>query len=183
MSAGGQHIRQDGAAPAAVAFGWQRAADAGLTFRPTTDADLPFLAAVYASTRADELAMTSWSDAEKSAFLDMQFRAQHLHYLRHHSDADRLVTMRAGEEIGRLYLERTPHQHSIIDITFLPQHRGQGLGAALLRDLLDEAAAAAKSVEIYVEKFNPAMRLYRRLGFHTEEDAGVYDRMRWRAAR
>jgi ribosomal protein S18 acetylase RimI-like enzyme len=179
----GQHIQRDSAATAPVAFGWQRAADAGLAFRPTTDADLPFLAAVYASTRADELAMTTWSDAEKAAFLDMQFRAQHLHYLRHHSGADRLVTMRAGEEIGRLYLERTPHEHCIIDITFLPQHRGHGFGAALLRDLQDEAAAAGKAVEIHVEKFNPAMRLYRRLGFRTEEDAGVYDRMRWRAAR
>ena len=68
-----------------------------------------------------------------------------------------------------------------IDITLLPQHRSQGLGDALLRDLQDEAAAAGKAVEIYVEKFNPAMHLYRRLGFHTEEDAGVYDRMRWNA--
>lgn len=32
---------------------------------------------------------------------------------------------------------------------------------------------------IYVEKFNPAMRLYHRLGFVTEEDKGVYDLMRW----
>ena len=28
----------------------------------------------------------------------------------------------------------------------------------------------------------PAMRLYRRLGFATEEDKGVYDLMRWSAA-
>jgi ribosomal protein S18 acetylase RimI-like enzyme len=179
----GQHIRQESAAPAPVAFGWRRAADAGLTFRPATDADLPFLVAVFASTRAKELEMVPWSDAEKTAFVDMQFRAQHTHYQHHHSGADWLVTMRAGEEIGRLYLERTPHEHCIIDITFLPQHRGHGLGDALLRDLQDEAAAAGKAVEIYVEKFNPAMRLYRRLGFRTEEDAGVYERMRWRAAR
>ena len=37
-------------------FGWARAAAAGLTFRPITDADLPFLARVYASTRWEELA-------------------------------------------------------------------------------------------------------------------------------
>ena len=35
-------------------------------------------------------------------------------------------------------------------------------------------------MSIHVEKFNPAMRLYRRLGFVTEEDKGVYDLMRWR---
>ena len=179
----GQHIRQQSAAPAPVAFGWRRAADAGLTFRPATDADLPFPVEVFASTRAKELAMVPWSDAEKTAFVEMQFRAQHTHYQRHHSDADWLVTMRNGEAIGRLYLERTPHEHGIIDITFLPQHRGQGLGAALLRDLQDEAAAAGKAVEIHVEKFNPAMQLYCRLGFRTEEDIGVYQRMRWNAVR
>jgi len=57
-----------------------------------------------------------------------------------------------------------------------------GFGGALMRDLLDEAAGAGKAVAIHVEKFNPALRLYRRLGFTTEEDKGVYDLMRWRSA-
>src|SRR5262245_14183562 len=87
--------------------------------------------------------------------------------------------MRAGEDIGRLYIERRPREHRIIDIAFLPEHRGSGFGGALLRDLLDEAAAAGKAVSTHVEKFNPAMRLYRRLGFLTEEDKGVYDLMHW----
>lgn len=166
-------------ASAPVAFGWARAADSGLTFRRSTDADLPFLARVYASTRAEELAVTPWSDAQKAAFLDMQFRAQHADYRKNYPEADWLVTMREGEDIGRLYIGRWPTQHCLIDIAFLPEHRGKGLGEALLRDLMDEAAAAGRTVSIYVEKFNPAMRLYRRLGFTTEEDKGVYDLMRW----
>jgi ribosomal protein S18 acetylase RimI-like enzyme len=71
----------------------------------------------------------------------------------------------------------------IIDIAFLPAQRGKGFGDALLRDLMDEAAAAGQDVSIHVEKFNPAMRLYQRLGFATQEDKGVYDLMRWTAAR
>jgi ribosomal protein S18 acetylase RimI-like enzyme len=169
-------------APVPVPFGWARAAGAGLAFRPITDTDLPFLARVYASTRAEELAVTPWTDAQKAAFLDMQFQAQHTHYQRYYPEADWLVTMRGGEDIGRLYIERWPRQHCIIDIAFLPAHRGQGLGAALLRDLMDEAAAVGKAVAIHVEKYNPAMRLYRRLGFKTEEDNGVYDLMHWTAA-
>jgi ribosomal protein S18 acetylase RimI-like enzyme len=169
-------------APTPVGFGWARAADAGLTFRRITDADLPFLARVYASTRAEELAATPWSDAQKAAFLDMQFRAQHADYQANYPEADWLVTMSDGDEIGRLYIERWPSQHCIIDIAFLPEHRGKGRGEAVLRDLIDEAKACGKTVMIYVEKFNPAMRLYRRLGFKTEEDKGVYDLMRWSAA-
>jgi ribosomal protein S18 acetylase RimI-like enzyme len=166
----------------AVPFGWLRAAEAGLKFRRITDADLPFLALVYASTRAGELALTDWSDERKAAFLDQQFQAQHAHYQQYYPQADWLVTAREGEDIGRLYIERWPSQHRIIDITLLPAHRGSGLGAALLRDLQDEAAACGKAVSIHVEKNNPAMRLYRRLGFATAEDKGVYDLMRWTAA-
>jgi ribosomal protein S18 acetylase RimI-like enzyme len=168
---------------APVSFGWARAADAGLTFRRIADADLPFLARVYASTRAEELAVVaSMTGAQKAAFLKAQFQLQHAHYQKYYPQADWLVTMRGGEDAGRLYLERWPSQHRIIDIAFLPEHRGQGCGEALLRDLMDEAAAAAKDVSIHVEKDNPAMRLYRRLGFVTEEDKGVYDLMRWTAA-
>jgi GNAT superfamily N-acetyltransferase len=63
----------------------------------------------------------------------------------------------------------------------LPEYRRHGAGAVLLRDLMDEAAAAGKDVSVLVEKFDPAMRLYRRLGFVTEEDKGAYDLMRWAA--
>jgi ribosomal protein S18 acetylase RimI-like enzyme len=171
----------DAAAP--ILFEWTRTANAGLGFRRLAETDLPFLARVYASTRAEELAVTDWSCDHKAAFLDAQFQAQHAHYQRYYPNADWLVTMRGGEDIGRLYLERWPTQHRIIDIAFLPEHRGKGLGEALLRDLMDEAAACGKAVSIHVEKFNPAMRLYRRLGFQTVEDKGVYDLMRWSAAK
>lgn len=141
------------------------------------DADLPFLSRLYASTRAEELGVTAWSAEQKAAFLDMQFRAQRAHYLQHYPEADWLVTMRAGDDIGRLYIERWPSQHRIIDIAFLPAHRRKGFGAALLSDLIDEASAVRKAVSIHVEKHNPAMQLYRRLGFTVAEDKGVYDLM------
>jgi ribosomal protein S18 acetylase RimI-like enzyme len=161
-------------------FFWSRAAQAGLTFRRITDADLPFLARVYASTRAEEMAVViSMTDAQKAAFIEAQFLLQHAHYQKYYPQADWLVTTYAGADIGRLYLERWPTQHRIIDITLLPEYRGKGLGEQVLRDLMDEAKAAGKAVSIHVEKFNPAMRLYRRLGFTIEEDKGVYDLMRW----
>ena len=40
-----------------------------------------------------------------------------------------------------------------------------------LLDLLDEAQAAALPVRIHVEQFNPAMRLYLRLGFEPIEES------------
>ena len=172
---------RDVAAAVPVAFGWLRAAALGLRFRRQSETDLPFLFRLYASTRQEELAVVPWSEVAKAAFLDAQFRAQHAHYRTYYPGADWLVTVHDGEDIGRLYIERWPSQHRIIDIAFLPEHRGNGFGTALLNDLLDEAAAAGKAVSIHVEKFNPAMRLYRRLGFTCVEDKGVYDLMHWSA--
>jgi GNAT superfamily N-acetyltransferase len=164
-------------------FGWLRAAVAGVAFRPITDADLPFLEALYGSTRIEELALTDWSDAQKAAFIRMQFEAQHAHYQKHYVGSDFLVIERAGEPVGRLYLARWTAEHRIVDIALVPEHRGGGLGTALLTDLIDEAAGAGKAVTIHVEKFNPAMSLYRRLGFVAAGEEGAYDLMRWEAQR
>ena len=154
---------------------YRRAAALGLRFRALTPADLGFLSALYASTREDELAPLPWSAEQKAEFLEMQFQAQHSHYLKHYPDALWLIIERGGEPVGRLYLEYWPGEHRIIDIALMPGARGSGLGEALLRDVIDEAARHSKPVGIHVEKENPAMRLYRRLGFETVEDKGVYD--------
>jgi GNAT superfamily N-acetyltransferase len=161
---------------------WARAAAAGLSFRRYADDDLPFLLGLYRSTREEELARTDWSDEQKTAFVTMQFTAQHAHYQEHYADMDRLVILRAGEPAGRLYLARWEREHRIVDIALMPNHRRHGLGTALLQDLQDEAAAAGKAVTIHVEQFNPALELYRRLGFAPVEDKGVYLLMRWSAA-
>lgn len=151
----------------------------GVTLRPMTDADLPFLHQVYAGTRADELAQTAWSHEEKQAFLDLQFQAQHSHYQKHFPEASYQIIEQVGEPIGRLYLDRRPEELRIIDIALLPEERGGGIGGALMRRILDEAALVGKPVRIHVERNNPAMRLYDRLGFCKVEDQGVYWLMEW----
>jgi predicted GNAT family acetyltransferase len=57
----------------------------------------------------------------------------------------------------------------------------RGLGTTLLKNLQAEAAAAGKPLRIHVERFNPVLRLYERLGFREIEDRGVYLFMEWRA--
>ena len=151
----------------------------GITLRPFTQADLPFLVRVYAGTRADELAQTAWSDQEKQAFLDLQFQAQHTHYQKHFPEASYQIIVQVGEPIGRLYLDRRPDELRIIDIALLPEQRGGGIGGALMRRILDEAALLGKPVRIHVERNNPAMHLYDRLGFRKVEDQGVYWLMEW----
>jgi ribosomal protein S18 acetylase RimI-like enzyme len=151
----------------------------GLRCRPRTEADLPFLLGLYASTRAQEVAVTGWPPEAQLQFLQGQFQAQHHHYLTYYPDAEWLVVEHDGCAVGRLYVEEWPSQFRIIDIALVPAAQSRGFGSALLADVFARAQAAGKKVSIHVEKNNPAMRLYERLGFAKAEDKGVYDLLEW----
>jgi len=152
-----------------------------IQLRPITETDEPFLSALYASTRTEELAPVPWTEEQKRAFLEMQFRAQSLHYSTHYRSASFMIIENDGQPIGRLIVDRRPEYIHVIDISLMPDHRGRGIGTMFLRELLTEAQASSKSVSIHVEHFNPAMRLYERLGFRHIDNNGVYHRMEWRA--
>jgi ribosomal protein S18 acetylase RimI-like enzyme len=147
---------------------------AGVELLPVAPGDEEFLYRVYAGTRAEELAVVPWDDAQKDAFLRAQFGAQDRWYHEHYPRASFELVVIDGEPAGRLYLHRGENEIRIVDIALLPEQRGKGVGGALLRDLLAEADAAGKRVTIHVERLNPALRLYQRLGFSVAEDKGVY---------
>jgi ribosomal protein S18 acetylase RimI-like enzyme len=129
---------------------------------------------VYASTRAEELAVVDWDDAQKETFLRAQFDAQDAWYREAYAQANFDVILADGEPAGRLYVHRGPTEIRIVDIALVPEHRGGGIGTSLVEELAAEADAAGKSLTIHVERMNPALRLYARLGFSVAEDKGVY---------
>ena len=142
--------------------------------RPARAEDREFLLRVYASTREEELRLVDWSDEQKTAFVRQQFEAQDAYYRKHYDPASFEVIEVKGEPVGRLYVARWEDEIRIVDIALLPEHRGRGVGTALLRELLDEAATERKRLSIHVEVNNPARRLYARLGFAPVEERGVY---------
>ncbi len=156
-----------------------RAAALGVRARPMTDDDLLFVAELYASTRAEEVAVTGWPIEHQRAFLAEQHDAQHRHYRIHYADALWLILERDGVPVGRLYLAQWECELRVIDISLVPSCRGQGIGAAVLRDVQNLARVRDLGVSIHVEKNNPARRLYDRLGFVLAEDKGVYDLLEW----
>ena len=133
--------------------------------RPITDADLPFLQQLYAGTRVDELAQVPWTDEQKAAFIVQQFQAQHAWWQEHYTGARFDLVLVDGEPAGRLYVDVWAREIRVVDIAMLPAYRGGGIGTLLLRRVFDEGDAAGKPVSIHVEIFNPARRLYDRLGF------------------
>jgi GNAT superfamily N-acetyltransferase len=159
-----------------------------LTLRHAGEGDHAFLQALFASFRAEEMALIPWPQPQKDAFLAEQFRLQHHHFVSYFSGADFWIverSHRAGESspVGRFYLDRSTPLWRVIDIGFLPEARGQGFGSALLRSAQASAVeAGAAGVDLHVRLTNPrAEMLYRSLGFQDDgEPEGFYRRMAWR---
>ena len=148
--------------------------------RSVTSTDRAFLLDLYASMRAPELDLVDWDDAAKHAFVEMQFEAQDSHYRSHYANTSYDVVLVDGEPAGRLYVGRWPEEIRVVDIALLPAFRGRGVGTRLLRDLMDQATAAGKPLTMHVERDNPALALYGRLGFTVTEELELHWFMTWR---
>jgi ribosomal protein S18 acetylase RimI-like enzyme len=143
-----------------------RLVDRGYALRPETDADIDFLVGLYASTRETELAaMLHWTATQRESFVAQQFGAQRHHYRTYIAGCIFWVIEHDGNPIGRLYLERRTTRWHIVDIALLPDRRGHGIGTALLEAVIDSAQVDGRSVGLFVDRDNVALRLYRRLGF------------------
>ncbi len=154
----------------------------GMDLRPVNSHDLEFLRELYASTRWNELSPTGWPDESKHAFLAQQWDAQRQYYARHYPLSDNLIIAhREGGRIGRLFLDWAD-EIRLVDIALAPAWRGRGLGTRLLELLCQQADRGQRPVVAHVETFNPARRLYARLGFAIEDNNQIYLRMRRAAA-
>jgi GNAT superfamily N-acetyltransferase len=150
-----------------------------ITQRPCLEADRSFAAQVYASTRAEEMKLVNWSDEQKAAFLQMQFDAQSKHYAEYYPQAEYKIIERDGIPAGRLIVENRGDHLLIIDIALLPEHRNAGIGTFLLNELKKEAARLNLPLVLRVEFFNPAIRLYSRMGFVKSREIQIYHEMIW----
>jgi len=153
----------------------------GTTLRPLTDADQPFLLHLYGTTREVELQATGWTHEQKAQFVQMQFDAQQRAYFAYPGAAF-FVIEQDGAAAGRLYLQQREDALLIIDISLVPERCGAGIGHAVISAVFAQAVAVGKRVQIHVERFNPALRLYQRMGFQLVEDKGVYLFLEWDGA-
>jgi ribosomal protein S18 acetylase RimI-like enzyme len=151
-----------------------------VSFRPATDADQEFLIGVYAGTRADELAQTGWDDSQKDAFIRWQYSMQKKEYEARYPDARYDVILVDGVPAGRIWVGADDTQIRLLDIAVIPEFQNRGVGAHLLRQLMDEATRDNKPLRHMVFVLNQdAFRFYERLGFKTIEDVGGYLHMEW----
>lgn len=146
--------------------------------RPIAEDDLEFLLQLYASTRIAEKELVGWGEERWDAFMRMQFNLQHSQYQQNYRQPAFDVIMVGETPIGRLYLNRGEEEIRIVDIALLPEYRGGGIGAALLQEILREGDDRGVEVTLHVERNNPALALYRLLGFQVESATEIYCFMR-----
>lgn len=128
------------------------------------------------------MALTGWNAEQQEAFLRMQYDAQRRSYRMQLPDAEYSVVRCNGSAAGRLIIDHTAQEIHVVDIALLPEFRKRGIGSSLMTAIMKEAAQNGKTVRLHVERFNPALRWYERLGFGVVNSGPIYLEMVWRAA-
>jgi GNAT superfamily N-acetyltransferase len=153
-----------------------------VSLRPEEPGDEGFLFEVYASTRAEELALTNWEQPMRLAFLNQQFNAMRRGYRSMFPEGEFSLICLDGQPVGRLVINRSPAEIRVVDIVLLPANRNRGIGTQLIRRVCAEAVGVGKPLRLSVLINNRAGHWYRRLGFALNEERGIYDEMEWRPA-
>ncbi|BAX63150.1 GNAT family N-acetyltransferase [Burkholderia stabilis] len=141
-----------------------------INLRTASPADLPFLLTLRQLTMSEHLQRVG-APADDEAH-DRRIRA-------HFDDA--MIVCEGATAIGLLKVTRAAGEWHVHQIQILPARQGQGIGEAVLRELLADAARANVPVSLSVLHGNPARRLYERLGFRIESETETSASMIWRA--
>ena len=152
-----------------------------VSLRTATPDDYEFLLKVYESSRELELSLVNWSAEQRDAFVRHQANAQLDYYQKEFPEAQHDVILLKEKTVGRIYVLRLETKICILDITILTAFRRRGIGTSLIKDLQKEAAQAEKSVQIYVETFNPSQKLFQNLGFTVISSDEMNLLFEWRA--
>jgi ribosomal protein S18 acetylase RimI-like enzyme len=148
--------------------------------RPSLPEDRDFLFRLYASTRMEEIRGFGWTAVQQEAFFRMQFNAQQQWYQATYSTAENQIIEKGQEPIGRMIVQREGGIWRLLDISLLPEHRGQGIGGELISALIKDCVAVGAVLHLQVVNTNAAQRLYTRLGFIKTGQDQIYTQMELR---
>lgn len=156
--------------------------DQSITLRAATAEDEEFLVQLFASTRPEEITALGANTAAARSFIEMQFTVQRRSYNACYPAAENQIIVINDEPIGRMLVDRTGDAIVLVDIALLENYRDRGIGSLLIRQLIGESVSRQKHVRLAVYKFNPAFRLYQRLGFVVSAEEGLYLKMEYSLA-
>ena len=150
-----------------------------VTTRPEQTGDFPFLVELYQATRETEAGWSLLTSVERNILLASQCRMQAMGYARQYPDASRVIIEADGRPVGRIYVADRPEEIHLIEISLLPEFRGHGIGARMVRALQDGARVRGVPVRLHVWRESGAAVFYQRLGFRVQRAEMLGERMEW----
>lgn len=137
-----------------------------ITDRSEAPQDEPFLRRLIMGTVEAQLGAAAWPADMRETILNLQYQARRQAVRSRFPNGESRIILVDGHEAGWLYVVELPDETRLVEIMVLAEYRGQGIGTAVLRELIATAKAAGKPVRLSVDARNTgAMRLYERVGF------------------
>jgi hypothetical protein len=137
----------------------------GLTLRPERPEDEALLFRIFVASKALEFADMPLPQFQKDFLLKQQHVSQLYNWRHTFPSMEQWIIESDGEPVGRLIFSNLPDQILLHDLAMLPGRRGVGGGRTVIKDVIfAEAIRAGKIARASVAWFNPARKLYARLG-------------------
>ncbi|HVM81788.1 MAG TPA: GNAT family N-acetyltransferase [Stellaceae bacterium] len=140
-----------------------------ISLRPARQSDYDFAAALYFDSAKPLLtALDRWNESRVVARFGRAFKPEQAHIIR--ADGDNIGWLQVSQSVDGFHL----HQLHLVD-----RFRNRGIGTSLIQSLLERARRAKRPVALNVMRGNPAISLYRRLGFSVVGEDAEKFKMRW----
>jgi ribosomal protein S18 acetylase RimI-like enzyme len=151
----------------------------GISVRPATQNDQPFLESLYRASRPD-LQLIDGEPELIETVVAQQRNVMEQGAGNQFPNAMHFIIEKTQHNVGALVVDFGPNEVRVVYIAFIPAARGFGYGKAMLQGVLQAAANNRCPVSVVVWRNNlGAKRLYLELGFRVEESDVVAEVMRW----
>lgn len=158
--------------------------NAVLTLRPVRPEDEPFLRELRGQVDSERLGLQYWSPAEQELaqkIMEQQFKAHAAHYrtLKANWDTKDCIIELGGQAVGRFIVTQSSKEVYLADIAVHRDHRGKGLGHAVIDGVKGECLQSKRVLRLHVDPLNPALQFYAQLGFQVIEQKPTCFLMEW----
>ena len=144
-------------------------------FRSRNQNDTEFVFKLFYEHKVIELKAESWPESLKLQMMATQFKALEKSFAHSHPNSEDHILVLKTKPLGRVVINRTASAIELLYLAILSEHQSKGFAQMVLKALINESDLNRKSVLLKVTKENPAVRLYKKLGFTIiHEDAIKY---------
>jgi ribosomal protein S18 acetylase RimI-like enzyme len=138
--------------------------DVPVSLRPAVESDYDFLYSLHVATMREHVErIWGWDDRLQSELYRSNFDPARIQ-----------IIIRRNLRIGMLSIENGDHDLYLRQIEILPEFQGAGIGARIVRDVIQQGRRNKKSVSLRVLRHNQARDLYERLGFEVVQESETH---------